>query len=163
MKKESRDARLVYADIIHLPHHQSTTRRHMSLYDRAAQFAPFAALTGYDEMVEEEARLTDRQKELSETELAALNRRLALLERLIGDGVHPVLTLTYFESDDCKPGGRYITKKGTVKKIDTLKKEVILFGSEDTEDRRVPVLSVSMDKIIHIGGLPPEYDFHTEP
>ena len=62
MSKEP-DPRIVYADIIDLPHHQSAKRKHMSLHDRAAQFAPFAALVGYDEMVDEEARLTDRQIE----------------------------------------------------------------------------------------------------
>ena len=67
------DPRVIYADIIDLPHHQSPTRPHMSLYDRAAQFAPFAALTGYDDMVAEEARIVDNKIELSETEIDRLN------------------------------------------------------------------------------------------
>ena len=68
------DPRIVYADIIDLPHHQSAKRKHMSLHDRAAQFAPFAALVGYDEMVDEEARLTDRQITPGESDLDRLDR-----------------------------------------------------------------------------------------
>ena len=70
------DPRIVYADIIDLPHHQSPTHPHMSLYDRAAQFSSFDALTGYSDMVVEEAKLTDRQMELGEHDLEILNRRL---------------------------------------------------------------------------------------
>ena len=86
---KDQNGRIVYADIYNLPHFQSKTRPHMSLYDRAAQFAPFAALTGYDEMVTEEARLTDKPIELSEAELEVLNRKIELVEMLLqGGGIH---------------------------------------------------------------------------
>ena len=88
---DKQDARIVYADIISLPHYQSQNRPHMSLYDRAAQFAPFAALTGFDDMVTEEARLTDKPIELSEVELEALNRKMDLVELLLQDEGHPTL------------------------------------------------------------------------
>ena len=96
---DKQNARIVYADIINLPHFQSTKRPHMSLYDRAAQFAPFAALTGFDDMVTEEARLTDKPIELSEIELEALNRKMDLVELLLQDGGHPTLSFTCFEPD----------------------------------------------------------------
>ena len=94
---KDQNGRIVYADIYNLPHFQSKTRPHMSLYDRAAQFAPFAALTGYDEMVTEEARLTDKPIELSESEHEVLNRKIELVEMLLQGGGHPTLSFTYFE------------------------------------------------------------------
>ena len=120
------NARIVYADIISLPHYQSQNRPHMSLYDRAAQFAPFASLTGFDDMVTEEARLTDKPIELSEVELEALNRKMDLVELLLQDAGHPTLSFTYFEPDGYKEGGRYLTRIGTVKKIDTFAKLMIM-------------------------------------
>ena len=80
------DPRIVYADIIDLPHHQSATRPHMSLYDRAAQFAPFAALSGYDEMIVEEARETDTGIVLEDWELEQLNQKLTLIADVLEDG-----------------------------------------------------------------------------
>ena len=154
----NQDARTVYANIIKLPHHQSSTRKHMSLYDRAAQFAPFAALTGYDDMVVEEARLTDKQIELSEMELEILNQKIGLVELLLEGNNHPVLSFTYFEPDLHKEGGKYITQTGKVKKIDILLKKVILFGSNDVDDRRIPTIDIFIDRIIDISGFPAEYD-----
>ena len=121
---DKQNARIVYADIINLPLFQSSNRPHMSLYDRAAQFAPFAALTGFDDMVTEEARLTDKPIELSEIELETLNRKMDLVELLLHDGGHPTLSFTYFEPDVIKEGGRYLTRIGIVKKIDTFQKIV---------------------------------------
>ena len=102
----SQNGRFVYADIFNLSHHRSKTRPHMSLYDRAAQFAPFAALTGYDEMVSEEARLTDKRIELSEAELEALNRKMDLVEMLLEGGEHPTLSITGLVPDEHRAGGR---------------------------------------------------------
>ena len=132
---DKQNARIVYADIINLPHFQSQKRPHMSLYDRAAQFAPFAALTGFDDMVTEEARLTDKPIELSEIELETLNRKMDLVELLLQDGGHPTLSFTYFEPDVIKEGGRYLTRIGIVKKIDTFTKKLILYGSDDIEKK----------------------------
>ena len=74
-----------YADIIHLPHHKAPNRPHMSLYDRAAQFSPFAALTGFDSVIAETARLTDRKVELSESEKILLDQKLTLIDDVIQD------------------------------------------------------------------------------
>ena len=155
---KDQNGRIVYADIYNLPHFQSKTRPHMSLYDRAAQFAPFAALTGYDDMVTEEARLTDKSIELSETELAALNRKIELVELLLQGGGYPTLSFTYFEPDKYKAGGKYLKRIGAVKKIDTYKKLLVLFGSDDTENKKIPTIDISLDRIIDISGFPAEYD-----
>lgn len=112
-----------YDDIINLPHHQSATHPHMSMHDRAAQFAPFAALTGYGDAVAETARLTDERIELDEYEVAALDAQLQLIRENIA--AHPVVTVTYFRPDDKKPGGAYLTKTGTVKKLDDYEKKLI--------------------------------------
>ena len=96
-----------YDDIINLPHHQSATRPHMSNYDRAAQFAPFAALTGYDDAVKETARLTDRRIELDEGEKAAIDQRLLLVQERLPEPTE--VTITYFVSDKRKAGGAYVS------------------------------------------------------
>ena len=80
------DPLIVYADIISLPHHQSASRPHMSLHDRAAQFAPFAALSGYEEMVDEEARLTDREISLGDSDLDLLDRQFRRLSEMLSGG-----------------------------------------------------------------------------
>ena len=103
------DPRIVYADIINMPHHQSATRPHMSLYDRAAQFAPFAALTGYDDLVKEEARYAGQQMELGEASIKLLNQKLTLIAGVIEDGTKPTVSITYFEPDTMKAGGKYVT------------------------------------------------------
>ena len=155
---DKQNARIVYADIINLPHFQSQKRPHMSLYDRAAQFAPFAALTGFDDMVTEEARLTDKPIELSEIELETLNRKMDLVELLLQDGGHPTLSFTYFEPDSNKDGGQYLTRIGIVKKINTFTKKLILYGSDDIENKKIPTIDLQLDRIIDISGFPTEFD-----
>ena len=113
-----------YDDIIHLPHHQSGTRRHMSLHDRAAQFSPFAALTGYDAAVEEAARLTEQKLELSEEEKAALGAKLTEIKEHIKE--RPGVTITYFVPDERKAGGTYATVTGTVRRIDDFERVVVM-------------------------------------
>jgi hypothetical protein len=105
-----------YDDIIDLPHHVSYRHARMSRIDRAAQFSPFAALTGYEAAVQETARLTEGQKELDETALAVLNEKLRLLADLIED--KPQVSITYFRPDERKQGGAYLTVEGSVKIID---------------------------------------------
>ena len=104
-----------YDDIINLPHHVSPTRQRMSMHDRAAQFAPFAALVGYDEAVAETARLTESRPELDEQEQRAINERLAY----IADHIHeqPEVRIKYFVSDERKSGGAIVEVSGKVKKI----------------------------------------------
>lgn len=112
-----------YDDIINLPHHISKNRPQMSLRDRAAQFAPFAALTGYDEAVRETARLTDRKEELSDEDIALLNQQIQLLIENIKS--HPQVKITYFVPDERKDGGRYETITATVRRIDTFEKLIV--------------------------------------
>ena len=113
-----------YDDMIHLPHHQSGTRPHMSLHDRAAQFSPFAALTGYDAAVEEAARLTEQKLELSEEEKAALGAKLTEIKEHIKE--RPGVTITYFVPDERKAGGTYVTVTGTVRRIDEFERVVVM-------------------------------------
>ncbi len=124
-----------YDDIINLPHHVSTKRGRMTMYDRAAQFSPFAALTGHDEAIEETARLTDRKAEIDEKTKSILNDKL----RFISENINkkPTVTITYFLADTLKSGGAYIKADGVVRKIDSVEKTVIM------EDRRViPVCDI---------------------
>ena len=125
------DPRVVYADIIDRPHWQSPTRPHMSLYDRAAQFAPFAALTGYDDMIVEEARETDTRVELEGWELEQLNQKLTLIADVLEDGNKPRLTFTVFVPDEKKTGGKYVEVTDTVKRIDATARKVVLMSERD--------------------------------
>lgn len=111
-----------YDDIINLPHHQSMTRERMTIRDRAAQFSPFAALTGHEADIEETSRLTDRKVQLSEDKIAALNEKLQMLEELFPEC--PEVSITYFVTDEKKSGGAYTTKTGRVKRIDPIKRAV---------------------------------------
>lgn len=149
--------REVYADIIDLPHHQAENRPHMSLHDRAAQFAPFAALTGFDGMVKEEARLTDAELTLSESEIEILNQKLTLISDVIMDGEHPYITVTYFRPDEQKAGGCYEAVSGYVKKVDPVARKVLLFSSDDVNDRRVTPIEIEIDKISDISGQLVDY------
>jgi len=104
-----------YDDIIHLPHHVSRNHPQMPLRDRAAQFAPFAALTGYEAAVGETARLTAERRELDPQEAAELNRRLAALIARLPE--RPEVTIEYFVPDERKAGGAYVTVTGVVRNI----------------------------------------------
>jgi len=113
-----------YDDIIHLPHHRSRTRPHMSAHDRAAQFSPFAALTGYDSAITETARLTNTRIDLDESSKVDLNQRLTIIQEHLEE--HIEVSITYFQSDEKKTGGSYVTVTGCVKKIDTYDHVVIM-------------------------------------
>ena len=113
-----------YDDIIHLPHHVSAIHPHMSAIDRAAQFSPFAALTGYDAAIKETARLTDKRVELDESMKAALSNKLQMIADRLKE--HPEIAITYFQPDGKKNGGAYVTVINTVKKIDVYKRIVVL-------------------------------------
>lgn len=129
-----------YCDIINLPHHVSKNRPQMSMHDRAAQFAPFAALTGYDDAVKETARQTNQKIELLDEQVAILNEKILLLNEKIKD--NPEITITYFIPDKKKEGGAYITIKGIVKKIDEYNKLITM-----QDDRKI-----KMDDIFDIQG-----------
>ena len=113
-----------YDDIINLPHHVSPTRQRMSMHDRAAQFAPFASLVGYDAAVAETARLTESRPELDEQEQRAINERLAY----IADHIHeqPEVRIQYFVPDDRKSGGAIVKVSGQVTKVSSTTKTITL-------------------------------------
>lgn len=113
-----------YDDIINLPHHVSPTRPQMSMIDRAAQFSPFAALTGYEDAILETGRLTDARIEMSEDELDALNAKYQLLMDTIGTEIE--VSITYFKQDDRKAGGAYLTERNVVKKVDTYNRRILM-------------------------------------
>ena len=142
-------AREVYGDIIDLPHHQSAKRRHMSLHDRAAQFAPFAALVGYDEMVDEEARLTDRQIAPGESDLDRLDRIFLCLSAQLAAGQRPVVSVLVFVPDPHKAGGRYETVTGRAKRLDPAEKKLLLIG-DGTPPREI---SLNIDRILDLSGI----------
>ncbi len=113
-----------YDDIINLPPHVSKTQRQMPMEMRAAQFAPFAALTGYDAVINETARLTDQQVELEDYDNERLNRKYAELIENISE--HPVITVSYFKPDKHKGGGAYVSKTGHIKKVDTYEQLMLM-------------------------------------
>ena len=113
-----------YDDIINLPHHISKKHPRLSIEQRAAQFAPFAALTGYGDAIKETTRLTEDRIELNEEEKENLDKKLQELKSKIS--TNPQVTITYFVPDIKKSGGEYITKIGNLKKIDEYKKILIL-------------------------------------
>lgn len=149
IKSNEPDARVVYADIIRLPHWQSPTRTPMSAYERAAQFSSFNALAGYEDMVSEEAREVDTQEELTETEMEILNQKINLIADVIEDGHHPILTFTYFLNDSMKQGGSYVTMTERVRKIDAVGKKIQLFR---TVGASKSYMELEMDKIRDISG-----------
>ena len=105
-----------YDDIINLPHHVSSTRPQMSMIDRAAQFSPFAALTGYDAAIKETGRLTDEKIELDEEALSNLNMKFQILFE--NPDEQPDIAITYFKPDETKSGGAYLTTTDKIKKVD---------------------------------------------
>ena len=127
-----------YDDIINLPHHISLKRPQMPMHDRAAQFSPFAALTGYDEAIKEEGRLTSGRIELGEYESELLDRSLRdILEHIDG---RPYISVIYFEPDERKSGGAYREKSGRLKRVDEHERK--LYFTDGT--------GVDMDSVIEI-------------
>ena len=117
-----------YDDIINLPHHVSATRPQMSRENRAAQFSPFAALTGHGAAVLETARLTTQTIELSDDEITALDMKLNTLAEMIDS--RPTATITHFRPDAKKAGGEYISTTGELKRIDDYEHCIVLVGGE---------------------------------
>lgn len=113
-----------YDDIVELPHHVSSTRPQMSMQDRAAQFSPFAALTGYDAAISETARLTDTKIVLSKDAQAALDLKMAMIRSQLSS--HPFVTIVYFVPDELKEGGAYLTHTGQIKRIDDVERIIVM-------------------------------------
>ncbi len=113
-----------YDDIIHLPHHVSNKHPRMSIKARSAQFAPFSALTGYEDEVKETARLTNERLDLDAETKANLDIKIQIiLEHIIA---RPTVSITYFIPDTKKDGGKYVTAVGNIKKVDKYKQVIIL-------------------------------------
>ena len=119
-----------YNDIINLLHHVSNTRKPMTLHNRAAQFAPFAALKGYDSAIKEEARITSKKIELDEELKTIINENIKLINNNIKE--KPKVIITYFIPDNKKTGGSYETIIGNVKRIDNVNKFIVL-----TDNKRI--------------------------
>ena len=129
-----------YDDIIDLPHKKSATSPQLALAQRAAQFSPFAALTGHGDAIKETARLTEKKIDLQQDCKERLNERLQLIREQLN--AEPEVTITYFLADDKKDGGIYVEATGTVKKIDEYAKTVLLH-----DGTRIP-----MEDIVDIEG-----------
>ena len=134
-----------YSDIIHLSRPISTKHPPMPLEKRAAQFSPFAALSGYDDLARETSRLTSKRIHMDDDAIETLNLKLQQLLRI---SHHPPVTVEYFQPDPCKEGGTYLTARGTIKRIDTIFHKLIL--TDNTE--------LALDNIsnIHSSLLPDE-------
>ena len=113
-----------YDDIINLPHYESKMRKRMSLEARSAQFAPFAALTGYDDKVKETARRTDKRIELSDEEYNIISTKLQIIKEHIKE--QPEINFVIFVKDKLKDGGKYEEVNGKVRVIDEVNEEIIL-------------------------------------
>lgn len=120
----NKQANRQYDDILYLPHHVSTTHPHMPVSERAAQFSPFAALTGHQEALRETARLTDAKRELDEHAKNILDQKLQLLLEMSADT--PSVTLTYYKEDSKKSGGSYHTVSGLLRKLDLSRRTLLL-------------------------------------
>ena len=129
-----------YNEIMGLPHHVSKNRPQMPMSDRAAQFAPFAALTGYDAAIKETGRLTDERIELDVEALSALDMKYQILMEALDEA--PEVTITYFQPDERKAGGKYITATSAVKKVDDFERRITM-----QDGTRIP-----MDDVLSIDG-----------
>lgn len=134
-----------YDDIINFPHHESKVHPKMSLYNRSAQFAPFAALTGYDDAIIETARLTDKRINIDDGLKELINNNLQKIESMVNE--HPLIEVTYFVKDKKKDGGSYITINGNIKRIDTDNNLIIL-----TNKTKVPISEIINVKLCNIDG-----------
>ncbi len=123
-----------YDDIINLPHPTSVNHPRMSLYDRAAQFSPFAALTGHDAAIKETARLTEQKIEQSEDMISLLNEKL----QMVADNLGTEVTITYFVPDERKSGGAYVSHTGTVRRIDDYEHTLVM-----TDKTVIPIEQIS--------------------
>ena len=124
-----------YDDIINLPHHVSETHPQMSMRNRAAQFSPFAALSGHSDAIHETARYTDDFQGVDESNVEALNQKIAMILDKINE--HPQITVTYFKPDEKKEGGSYTLKTGNIKRVDDYE-HVLQF----TDNEKIPIQSI---------------------
>ena len=143
-QKKKPDPRIDYADIIDLPRPEPSRPR-MPLYKRAAQFAPFAALSGYDDMIKENNRMTEvsRMRELDELETEMLNQELRRLDELTKKGHHPTALISFYEPDVRKAGGRYLTVTDAVKRVDSVSRTIELMSLEGILNKSIRIERIS--------------------
>ena len=137
-----------YADILMLPHHHAANRPQMSMHDRAAQFSPVAALTGFDGVIAETGRMTDQKIELSESQMTLLNQKLNLIDDAVQDGYHPMVTVVYFVPDAKKEGGSYQEYTGKVQQVDSAERKLVFLAANERSAGR----DISIDVIREIHG-----------
>jgi len=139
MKEDNKDKHQ-YDDIINLQRHVSGNREHMSVFDRAAQFSPFAAVVGYDGAIKETARLTDHRIELDEAEKTILDEKLRIVQEQLSR--QQEIEIVFFRPDEMKSGGAYFSMIGTVKKIEGYEHAVVMQNGT-----RIPI-----EEIVNITG-----------
>lgn len=133
-----------YDDMLYMPHHVSPTRQPMSLYNRAAQFAPFAALTGYEEKIDETGRLTQAKIQLDEHARELLDRQLAEIMQHLQEKKN--YTFTYFVPDYSKDGGSYVSTQAIIKKINLTLRTITMYAENQVQDG----LIIPLDDIVSI-------------
>ena len=136
-----------YEDIVDLPPHISKKHPQPTMLERAARFAPFAAITGYEEMVLEEARVTEKRIDLDEGTLSLLNEKLNMIQEFLDD--EPEVTITYFEPDKKKSGGAYVNITGIVKRIDEYEHFVIM--TDGKKIRIEDIFAIGSDLFYSLG------------
>lgn len=134
-----------YDDIINLPHHTSVKHKRMDRENRAAQFSPFAALTGYNDAIGEEARLTDYKRDFTEDYKSEIDNVLQKINQSISQ--HPLVKITYFCPDIKKSGGGYQTLSGNVKKIDEIRHSIILTDKTEIFMKDIMTIDIISDTI----------------
>lgn len=130
-----------YDDIMYLEHPTSKNHTPMSIYDRSAQFAPFAALVGYDESINEASKITSSQIELSEDKINEIGQTLLIINQNVGNNL--TISVTYFKKDETRKGGEYITLLGAVKKVDIEGKKLVI---KDAKISFYDILDISIQE-----------------
>lgn len=133
-----------YDDMLYMPHHESQTHLRMSNYNRAAQFSPFAALTGYDDAISEEARYTDSKTDLDENQKVKLDRKFQQLWYHLSE--KPEVSITYYVPDSLKEGGSYQNLTGIIKKINPQEETITLYDEDNIHDG----ICIKTDQILDI-------------
>lgn len=136
-----------YEDIVNIPRHISKVHPQATMADRAARFSPFAAISGYEDMVKEAARVTEERIDITDATKELLNEKLNMIIEFLDEA--PVVTITYFEPDKKKDGGAYISITGTVKRIDEYERIVLM--SDDKKIRIEEIYAIESDLFYSLG------------
>ena len=136
-----------YEDIVNLPRHISKVHPQATMTDRAARFSPFAAISGYEDMVKEAARVTEERIDITDATKELLNEKLNMIVEFLDE--EPEVTITYFEPDKKKDGGAYISITGTVKRIDEYERIVLM--SDDKKIRIDEIYAIESDLFYSLG------------